>query len=69
MSKMKNLALQIEELDLVDEMNWEDSPKVEKLSLFDAGLEEDENPVDNHFSCGIFAYLKWFYDGDLDSTF
>lgn len=69
MSKMKELVLQIEELDLVDEMNWEDSPKVEKLSLSEAGLEEDENPVDNQFAAGIFAYLEWFYDGDLDCTF
>lgn len=28
-------------LDLVDEMNWEDSDKIEFLRLSDAGLEED----------------------------
>ena len=27
------------QLDLVDEMNWEDSPKVEKITLEEAGLE------------------------------
>lgn len=29
-----------EELDLVDEMQWEDSDKVEFLTLEEAGLEE-----------------------------
>ena len=28
-----------DQLDLVDEMNWEDSDKVEFISLEDAGLE------------------------------
>lgn len=32
----------MEELDLVDEMNWEDSPKVEWLTLEEAGLEQVE---------------------------
>lgn len=30
------------ELDLVDEMTWEDSPKVEWLTLEEAGLEQTE---------------------------
>ena len=51
-------------LDLVDEMNWEDSDKVDMLTLEEAGLEED-NESDNSFKCGIFAYLNWFYDGDV----
>ena len=50
-------------LDLVDEMNWEDSDKVDILTLEEAGLEET-NETDNAFACGIFAYLNWFYDGD-----
>lgn len=32
----------MEELDLVDEMTWEDSPKVEWLTLEEAGLENDD---------------------------
>lgn len=53
-----------EELDLVDEMNWEDSDKVEKLDLETAGLEE-RNEIDNHFKASIMAYLDWFYDGEM----
>lgn len=30
----------MDDLDLVDEMEWEDSDKVEFISLEDAGLEE-----------------------------
>ena len=32
----------MEELDLVDQMMWEDSPKVEWLTLEQAGLEMQE---------------------------
>ena len=52
------------QLDLVDEMNWEDSPKVEKITLEEAGLEET-NETDNSFMHGIYAYLNWFYDGEI----
>lgn len=52
------------QLDLVDEMNWEDSPKVEKITLEEAGLEET-NETDNSFMHGIYAYLNWFYDGEM----
>jgi hypothetical protein len=57
---------QPEQLDLVDEMSWEDSDKVEKLTLEEAGLEEN-NAVNEHFSCGIFTVLEWFYDGDTSA--
>jgi hypothetical protein len=50
-------------LDLVDEMNWEDSGKVEKITLEDAGFEE-LSPMDAAFNCSILAYLDWFYDGE-----
>jgi hypothetical protein len=49
-------------LDLIDEANWEDSDKVEKLTLEEAGLEE-RNPNDDAFLSGIHAYINWFYDG------
>ena len=53
----------MEQLDLVDEMNWEDSDKVEKITLEEAGFEET-NKTDNAFASGIHAYMDWFYDGD-----
>lgn len=53
----------IERLDLVDEMNWEDCDKVEKIDLEEASFEET-NPTDNVFAHSILTYLSWFYDGD-----
>ena len=58
-------------LDLIDEMLWEDSDKVEKLSLIDAGFEETPLEEETHlhgkvFRNGIYAYLNWFYDGEQD---
>jgi hypothetical protein len=50
-------------LDLVDEMVWEDSDKVETITLQQAGLEES-NSNDDAFMAGIHAYLSWFYDGE-----
>jgi len=60
------------QLDLVDEMNWEDSGKVEMISLEDAGLEEsalvEETHIHGHvFRNGIHAYLDWFYDGSIEN--
>lgn len=52
------------ELDLIDEMNWEDSDKVEKITLDEANVEETECEMDNHFTHSIYAYLSWFYDGE-----
>ena len=49
-------------LDLVDEMNWEDSDKVERLTLEEAGLEES-NPTDAQFASSVLMYCQWFYDG------
>lgn len=59
----------MEELDLVDQMNWEDSDKVEMISLEEAGLEEAPLLEETHrcgyvFRSGIVTYLDWFYDGD-----
>jgi hypothetical protein len=54
----------MEQLDLVDEMNWEDSDKVEKISLEEAGFEES-NAMDNAFAASIYAYVDWFYDGEM----
>jgi hypothetical protein len=53
----------LETLDLVDEMDWEDSDKVERLTLEEAGLEES-NPMDAAFACSVLAYCDWFYDGE-----
>ena len=60
------------QLDLVDEMQWEDSGKVEMISLEDAGLEEpvlaEETHIHGHvFRNGIYAYLDWFYDGSIEN--
>ena len=58
-----------EELDLVDEMNWEDSDKIDRISLESAGLEEEpftdeiEAKSGTVFRQGILTYLDWFYDG------
>jgi hypothetical protein len=60
----------IETFDLVDEMNWEDSDKVEKISLEEAGLEEElltseiEAKSGTIFHQGLLTYLDWFYDGE-----
>ncbi|CAB4170000.1 hypothetical protein UFOVP907_42 [uncultured Caudovirales phage] len=56
-------------LDLVDEMDWEDSDKVTILTLDEAGLEEPSLETETHrygnvFRSGIIAYLDWFYDGE-----
>lgn len=51
-----------EEIDLVDEMMWEDSDKVEKLDLEEAGMEE-RNDMDVSFKSGILTYLDWWHDG------
>jgi hypothetical protein len=60
----------IMELDLVDEMQWEDV--VECMSLEEAGLEEHHSaPMFGGLATianGIYAYTSWFYDGD-DSAF
>jgi len=60
------------DLDLVDEMNWEDSDKVEMISLEEAGLEEaalvEETHLHGHvFRNGIHAYLDWFFDGSIEN--
>ena len=57
------MSVKKEIIDLVDEMQWEDSEKIEKVTPEQAGLEE-ENETDNTFTHGIYAYLNWFYDGD-----
>jgi hypothetical protein len=58
------------QLDLVDEMQWEDI--VEFLSLEEAGLEEYvEEPLHGQYHSNegsIYSYTDWFYDGD-DSAF
>lgn len=57
-----------QELDLVDEMMWEDI--VETCTLEEAGLEESgSQPVfgatcGERTSGGILEYLEWFYDGE-----
>ena len=57
-----NFRKSLETMDLVDEMNWEDSDKVERLTLEEAGFEES-NPMDAQFASSILAYCDWFYDG------
>tara|TARA_B110000503_G_C7061335_1_gene376802 strand:- start:308 stop:508 length:201 start_codon:yes stop_codon:yes gene_type:complete len=58
----KNL---VETIDLVDEMEWEDCDKIEKVSLEEAGLEEETCEMDEAFTHSIYAYLNWFYDGEM----
>ena len=60
------------DLDLVDEMNWENSDKVESISLEEAGLEEaalaEETHLHGHvFRNGIHAYLDWFFEGSIEN--
>lgn len=43
-------------LDLVDEMNWEDSDKVEFISLEEAGLEGYD--VDTVPACNNWEYFR-----------
>lgn len=64
----------MENLDLVDEMNWEDCEKVEKISLEQAGLEEEvlddqegSSQRNKVFSNGIYSYTDWFYDGSVEN--
>jgi hypothetical protein len=59
------------DLDLVDEMNWEDSDKVERISLEEAGFEEAPLVEETHlhgtvFRSGIHSYLDWFYEGSVE---
>jgi len=59
-------------IDLVDEMDWEDSDKVQKLTLEEAGYEEEMLVEETHlhgkvFRSGIHAYLDWFYDGSIEN--
>jgi hypothetical protein len=60
------------QLDLVEEMEWEDH--VEFLTLEEVGLEEDNNyqPIhggkcENAYttSGSVLEYCDWFYDGEL----
>ena len=55
------------QLDLVDEMQWEDVVEFETLE--EAGLEEStaDEPTHGHYlSCegSIYSYTDWFYDND-----
>ena len=55
------------QLDLVDEMQWEDVVQFETLE--EAGLEEstlDEPVHGQYLSCegSIYSYTDWFYDND-----
>jgi hypothetical protein len=68
---LTNLEI-VMELDLVDEMNWEDSDKVEIISLEEAGLEEAPLAEETHrhghvFRNGIHAYLDWYFDGSIEN--
>lgn len=59
------------QLDLVDEMEWEDCDKVEKITLEEAGLEETNDHVHGvyHSSAGsIYSYLAWYYDKDNNES-
>lgn len=52
------------QLDLVDEMEWEDNPQIQWVSLEDAGLEEEASHVDG--DSGVMQYVAWFSE-DEDS--
>lgn len=60
--------LGLPELDLVDEMEWEDSDKIEFVSLEEAGLEESHaEPVfglEGSTFSSVYEYAEWFYDND-----
>ena len=48
------------QLDLVDEMEWEDSDK-------EPALEEETHLHGKVFRNGIHAYLDWFYEGSIEN--
>jgi hypothetical protein len=53
------------QLDLVDEMQWEDVIEFETLE--EAGFEETDEPLHGkQLSCegSIYSYTDWFYDND-----
>lgn len=51
-----------EQLDLVDEMQWEDCEKIDVISIEEAQLEETIT-FDERYS-SIYTYLDWFHDGE-----
>ena len=53
------------QLDLVDEMHWEDVVDFETLE--EAGLEDKENPIDKCFAGSIISYMDWFYEGSMEN--
>jgi hypothetical protein len=61
------------QLDLVDEMQWEDVADELGLlvSLEEAGLEEaNDEPLHGQYHSNegsIYSYTYWFYDGDEDA--
>ena len=54
----------MKQLDLVDEMQWEDVVEFETLE--EAGLEDEENPIDKCFASSIISYMDWFYEGSME---
>jgi hypothetical protein len=61
-------AASLNDLDLVDEMEWEDRIEPQRwLTLEAAGLEESDEPLFGQHYCSdgsIYSYTEWFYDGD-----
>ena len=49
---------------LISQTKWKDSPKVEKVTIEEAGFEES-NPNDERFQYSVYDYMEWFYDGEL----
>lgn len=59
--------MRLMQLDLVDEMMWEDIVEFETLE--GAGLEEstEDDPVHGQFLSNegsVYSYTNWFYDRD-----
>ena len=59
----------MQQLDLVQEMEWEDH--VEFLTLEEAGLEEytheHAHGIYHSNEGSIYSYTEWFYDNDEDA--
>lgn len=63
------------ELDLVDQLAWEDSEEIEFISIEEAGLEEEAEQAafgicdkENNSTGGIYDTLLDFYDGDTSAA-
>ena len=63
------------ELDLVEQLDWEDSEEIEFISIEEAGLEEEAEQAvfgvcgkEVNSTGNIYDTLLFFYDGDTSAA-